>query len=89
MRKRKRRVIVNAADIENGTVLGQLEGPSGTVGTAENVVPRLQVDETILQSPGVNGGVVEGQPGELRWSKARHMIRIAAKKYSEDTHADY
>jgi hypothetical protein len=25
---------------------------------------------------------------ELRWSKARHRIRAAAKEYSEQTHAD-
>ena len=26
---------------------------------------------------------------ELRWTKARSRIRAAAKRYSEETHADY
>ena len=75
----------NPAEIENGAVLGQVVAPSGTVGTVENTVQRLRADDTIAQSFGLNGEKGEDQSSELRWSK----IRIAAKKYSEDTHADY
>ncbi len=79
---------MNSADNEIGALLGELEG-SGSAGTTENAGQRLPVEETASPSVGVNGEESEDEPGELRWSKARHKIRVAATKYSEDTHADY
>jgi hypothetical protein len=79
---------VNSADSENGALFGEPEG-SDTVDVAENVEQRLRVEESASHPAGVDGEEPERQPRELRWSKARHKIRIAATKYSEDTHADY
>jgi hypothetical protein len=79
---------VNSTDSANGALFGEPEGAE-TGGVAENVEQRLQVEESASTPVGVNGAEPEEQPGELRWSKARHEIRVAATKYSEDTHADY
>ncbi len=70
-------------------MLGERAGSSGTAGAAENGVQRLRVKETASDSVGVDGAEPEEQPGELRWSKARHKIRVAATQHSEDTHTDY
>ncbi len=79
---------MNPADIENGIASGQVDGPSCTGDTTENAGPRPRVDKTARQPVGVNGEDAEDQSEELQWSKGRHKIRVAAKKYSEDTHAD-
>jgi hypothetical protein len=80
---------MNSSDIETGTVLGAREGSAAPVSTAEKGVPCSRLEETGPHSLPVNGEVPEEQPGELQWSKARHKVRVAAAKYSEDTHADY
>jgi hypothetical protein len=80
---------VNPAEIENGIASGQVDGPSCTGDTPEHAGPRPRVDKTARQPLGVNGEEAEDQPEEFQWSKARHKIRVAAKEYRKDTHADY